>query len=95
MANPMPDDVEAIVKGERIAELCRERAATYGALRRVSVTALTLDAAADEIERLRALQGDRTCNNCKAVVAVSNEVMACHCTSIGWALTASEPTDAR
>lgn len=54
-----PEELLALVKPERIVELCRERAATYGDLRQVSPTALALDAAADEIERLRALQGWR------------------------------------
>lgn len=37
-----------------IEERCRERARTYGDLRRCSQTAITLDAAADELATLRA-----------------------------------------
>jgi hypothetical protein len=47
-----------------IAKFCRERAATYGALRKASLTANALDLAADELDaqakRIDELESDLT-----------------------------------
>ena len=45
-----------------IAKICRERAETYGAMRHTALTAITLDRAADEIERLTA-NGIHSCHD--------------------------------
>jgi len=43
------------INPERLPEVCRERASGYGDLRASSLTALALDQAADELDRLRGL----------------------------------------
>lgn len=43
------------IKSSKLPQVCRERAANYGDLRHAGLTAIALDQAADEIERLRGL----------------------------------------